>query len=1118
MQETPKPNSALIEQQVKKAKQLKSTFLDLGKCGLTHLYDLLNFGDLDWVEELNLGEAYGHDQDLLKQSENKGAPNDFSSKMGGLQPLLKLPNLKGMYFYKTILSPEAILTILELNNLEKLNLYGHKLDKEAIERLGRLQKLTHLNLNECGINDAGVESISQLNNLVNLRLYKNEITKEGAQKLTNLRKNLKKLWIGFNKLEGEGARHLARLSELEVLSVKHNNIGDFGLEGLTALRKLQYINIGANGLTSKSMPVISKFKKLEKLVLNGNDVTSVGIGKIGSLSLLKSLELANNRIDDLKFLSQFPQLERLYIVNNQIKYIYTLSDSSNLGNIDLKGNPVVDCPADVWQTNDIRQIRAFFGRKQSEYLKTVKGKREVETHDKINISFKEDVELKALSIQKQEPEGTRDVKLILLGNSNAGKTTLVHYLKKGSFLRKRKTTHGLEVIQWKPDPSRFPSLTDVTVNIWDFGGQEYYHEAYRLFLSSNAVYSVVWCNETNKNSYFKTKLRDGETEVDLAHFELDYWLDTVRSNGDSNEGKDLLLIQTKTDIKGNEKSRISQEVHENYRIADTFHLSFKKGRQKKYPIEQQRLKLFEAELDRVLKNAADRTPGNESWIKIREIVGKVTKTSNSPFTLYLNNKLGWISLDNFYTVSNRLINGQLSEDEKYTIPRWLDRTGAALYFEHNTRLNDRIFLNPKLLSNRIYEKLTEDMLNRQGELTFNLNNECDDESLLRELLLDLDLIFLHPQKLDEDVYLAPQYLPDKHPVEDLFKIASEKAWQSSLWLKVPMFFYKKVLNNLIFHYAKDEQTDARYFWKHGILFMKNQHRILIKGLYPENSERDGKIIISVEEGELEKSLEKEIFDVARQSMSNIPENEHLKETEQPLPNKKLDATKQAENSFEDEIDSRLKISCDNIYYASYTSLLNALEKQEPQVEALRCQSSVENVDFDRKIIPIKPFASILPEQNLLKTKRVFLSYSHRNTHWLNRIRVHLSGLKHSKYIEDWTDQEILPGELWDDRILENIQKADLFILLLSADFVASDYIWKQELPQILKNKRGQVIPVLIEPFDFVATSVISEKEMIPKESSGENLMAVSLWDNPEKALAVVAQKIRSVVVGQNDID
>jgi hypothetical protein len=100
----------------------------------------------------------------------------------------------------------------------------------------------------------------------------------------------------------------------------------------------------------------------------------------------------------------------------------------------------------------------------------------------------------------------------------------------------------------------------------------------------------------------------------------------------------------------------------------------------------------------------------------------------------------------------------------------------------------------------------------------------------------------------------------------------------------------------------------------------------------------------------------------------------------------------------------------------------------------------------------------------------------------------------------------------------------VFILLLSSDFIASEYIWETELRiafEKLKERTAIVIPVLAEPLDLGGlpgvttdetgkTVKINDYEIVPKDE-GERLKAISLWANPEEALAKVAERIRSAI-------
>ena len=166
-----------------------------------------------------------------------------------------------------------------------------------------------------------------------------------------------------------------------------------------------------------------------------------------------------------------------------------------------------------------------------------------------------------------------------------------------------------------------------------------------------------------------------------------------------------------------------------------------------------------------------------------------------------------------------------------------------------------------------------------------------------------------------------------------------------------------------------------------------------------------------------------------------------------------------------------------------------------------------------------------------RAKKVFLSYSHNNTHWLGRLRTYLGGLRRSKEIEVWTDQEILPGEQWDQVMMEKLKESDVFIMLLSADFISSEYIWDKELKNAFDDykKTGKIlIPIYTEPFDLYALPGIVEVpdkegnvqslkiqdfEIIPKDTSG-HLKAISSWANHEEAFTAVATRVREALKGK----
>lgn len=96
--------------------------------------------------------------------------------------------------------------------------------------------------------------------------------------------------------------------------------------------------------------------------------------------------------------------------------------------------------------------------------------------------------------------------------------------------------------------------------------------------------------------------------------------------------------------------------------------------------------------------------------------------------------------------------------------------------------------------------------------------------------------------------------------------------------------------------------------------------------------------------------------------------------------------------------------------------------------------------------------------------KVFLSYSHRDRRWADRLLTHLRAI--ADKVEVWSDSEIKVGESWHDEIARAISTADVAILLVSADYLASDFIVSQELPTLLESSeqgRTLILPVMLSP-------------------------------------------------------
>jgi hypothetical protein len=143
-----------------------------------------------------------------------------------------------------------------------------------------------------------------------------------------------------------------------------------------------------------------------------------------------------------------------------------------------------------------------------------------------------------------------------------------------------------------------------------------------------------------------------------------------------------------------------------------------------------------------------------------------------------------------------------------------------------------------------------------------------------------------------------------------------------------------------------------------------------------------------------------------------------------------------------------------------------------------------------------------------KTVELFISYSHRDEDLFNRLKAHLANLRRHGVIDDWHDRKIMPGEDWSRQIDEHINSAKIILLLISADFIASDYCWEVEVSRAMERQAAGeaiVIPVILRPTDWHQTP-FSKLQALPK-----NAQPITEWDNEDRALLDVVNGIRSVI-------
>ena len=139
--------------------------------------------------------------------------------------------------------------------------------------------------------------------------------------------------------------------------------------------------------------------------------------------------------------------------------------------------------------------------------------------------------------------------------------------------------------------------------------------------------------------------------------------------------------------------------------------------------------------------------------------------------------------------------------------------------------------------------------------------------------------------------------------------------------------------------------------------------------------------------------------------------------------------------------------------------------------------------------------------------RVFYSYSHKDTDLRDRLGIHLAPLRFQNKITEWYDRKIEPGSDWEQEISKNMDLADLFLFLVSPDFLASEYCFGIEVERALsrlKENTTRIVPVLLKKMS-VAELRFSNLQFIPEGKP------ISAWPSTDEAFAAVAVDVQVIV-------
>jgi len=393
---------------------------------------------------------------------------------------------------------------------------------------------------------------------------------------------------------------------------------------------LQKLSLLDNQL-SKIPREIGKLKELQELWLNDNKIKELS-KEITQLRNLQKLDLSNNQLSELpKKITQLKNLQYLNLSNNQLselpKRIIDLEnleikwreDYSSEGII-LEGNPLESPPIEIVKKGREAVI---------EYFKSLEGEKQV----------------------------LNEVKVLLVGEGGAGKTSLVKRLLGKKFDKEESKTEGINIEKWGVNEGG----KKIKVHLWDFGGQEIMHDTHQFFLSKCSLYVLVL---------------DGRREE-----KPEYWLKHIESFGGNSP---ILVVLNKIDENRFDVNR--GFLQEKYPSIKGF-----------YPVScktNKGIKTFKESLKRALNDVEIiRTMWAKSWFNVK--------------TQLENMEDDFISYKKYQEICNKENITEKSAQD--TLADFLNDLGVILHFRE-FGLEDKLVLRPRWLTGAVYRVINSEKL------------------------------------------------------------------------------------------------------------------------------------------------------------------------------------------------------------------------------------------------------------------------------------------------------------------------------------------------------------------------------------------------------------------------
>lgn len=857
---------------------------------------------------------------------------------------------------------------------------------------------------------------------------------------------LKSLEIGFNKL-----RHLpewiGKLTQLRELSLFENQLTTLP-ESMVELTRMKELDLADNQLAA--LPKwTSKLAQLRRLDLSENKLTSLP-ESIGELTLIKDLELPYNKLTSLpETIGKLTQLRELRLDGNQLTWLPdSISKLSQLEVLDLSDNKLASLPESIGNLTQLTHLYL-----DDNALTTLPDSLERLTklgllylHGNAAIGLSPDI-LGPTWREAGRNKRPADPRAILAFYFSQRKRSA----KPLNEVKLLLVGHGRvgktslsKALRGVPHNETEPETPGI--------------ERHPLPLTSgkSAITAHVWDFGGQEFLHQTHQFFFSERSIYVVVLtgrqgrpmqEAEYWLRLIRTYG---SGSPVVIVLNQ--IRVHPFTVDEHFLKENYPEVKAV---VKADCDPRVGI---------APLHKTLGTLAGSMPGvrekiDPAWARVRKHLEEM-KDSFVPFARYRE-----ICVEQ----------GVKDSEKQDILATILDCLGIALNYRDDPRLRDTSVLKPRWLVDGIYTILrwlhkheTNGLLQLEDfsrALKSKKTYPPDMHPFLLALMQKFELCF--QMEGDQGVYLVPGLLNENQPRE-LKQFMTSKARRLQFRYDdlrplglLPRFIVRS-------HTLSEKQPR----WLRGVVLARGKARALVRG---DHEGRVTDIFALGENTDDRVWLTEFILDEMRVLNDKLPVRTFVESEAEPGAWTELELLREAARNNEGTRTERV---------AGRGTVMVPVKETLREVESAETSGPRES------------------------PRSLFICYSHENERVVKQLIPSLKVLARRGYIESWRDTDLVAGEDWDETIKERLSNAQIILFMVSRDFLASDYITRQERPlamELMKAKKAVVVPVVLSRCSY------SEEDFAKMENLPRKGQPVSSFTPREEAWALVEEGIKKAV-------